>query len=689
MYVGNYDALLVVVSFLVAIFASYTALDMAGRITLAREHAARWWLAVGAFAMGTGIWSMHFIGMLAFSLPLALGYDPTITFLSLLIAIASSAFALWLVTQPVLGGARLGLGASLMGAGIAAMHYTGMAAMRMSPAIEYTPALFLLSIVIAILASGAALWIAFRLRRHSSWVRPLRVGAAVVMGFAIVGMHYTAMAAAQFPLGSVCGAVHNGVSTGWLAFSVVIGTVTIMTIALTFSVLDRRLQVSLNRTQELTYLATHDNLTKLPNRALLEQRLEQAMSDAHRENWRLALMFVDLDGFKAINDGLGHHVGDLLLIQVAQRMRETVRIEDMIARIGGDEFVLLLNMIEETDDAGRVADGILASFRDPFELEGHELRVSASLGIAIYPGCGERPHDVLTCADDAMYRAKSLGKNGYCFYDVSMNANAGEQLQLVQDLRQALEREELVLHYQPKFEATSGRMVGVEALVRWAHPTRGLIPPEQFIPLAERAGLIVPIGEWVLHEACRQMAQWQAAGRTGWTTAINLSAVQFRHSKLPETIRAALVHHALEPRCLVLEITESTAMADVEASLGVLERLHEMGIQISIDDFGTGYSSLLHLKRLPADELKIDRGFVRDLAHNADDAAIVSAIVALGKTLNLRIVAEGVETVEQQAYLTRLGCDSMQGFLLGRPMSADKLIEAAMRYEAVDVEPRV
>lgn len=691
MFNSSYNSLLVLFSLLVAILASYTALDMAGRITHAQGRAAHWWLVGGASAMGLGIWSMHFIGMLAFSLPITLGYDPAITLLSLLIAIASSAFALWLVCQNELPWMRLGGGALLMGAGVTGMHYTGMAAMRMSPGIQYIPSLFILSVVIAIAASGAALWIAFNLRRHSSRVRLLRGGAAVVMGFAIVGMHYTGMAAAQFPLGSVCGAVRDGVNPGWLALLIIIVTLAVLAMALVISVLDLRLEsrtsvlaMSLaEANQELTYLALHDNLTKLPNRVLLEDRLDQAIQGADREKGRFALMFMDLDGFKAVNDAYGHHIGDLLLVEVAQRIAANMRSQDTIARVGGDEFVLVAG-VSEPADAATAADKLLTAIREPFDVAGHELRVSASIGITLYPGNGAHSHDLLTNADAAMYHAKALGRNAYCFFEASMNANVHEQLQLVQDLRAALDRRELILHYQPKFEAPHGPVTGVEALVRWAHPTRGLIAPDQFIPLAEKTGLIVPIGDWVLDEACRQMRIWRDSGHTRWTISVNLSAVQFGHLGLVQAVREALERHALEPHCLTLEVTESTAMRDADASLRILQQLHDMGVRISIDDFGTGYSSLLYLKRLPASELKIDRGFIRDLAHDTEDAAIVSAIVALGQTLNLKIVAEGVETAAQQQFLTRLGCDSLQGFLLGRPMAADRFIDTIARDDTLN-----
>jgi EAL domain-containing protein (putative c-di-GMP-specific phosphodiesterase class I) len=320
--------------------------------------------------------------------------------------------------------------------------------------------------------------------------------------------------------------------------------------------------------------------------------------------------------------------------------------------------------------------------RDPFQVAGHELRMSVSIGIAMYPGNGEDQRELLTNADAAMYHAKSLGRDSFRFFEASMNAHVQAHLELTQDLRRAVDRRELILYYQPKFEAPNGPAIGAEALVRWQHPTLGLIQPDDFIPLAEKTGLIVSIGEWVLDEACRQMREWHDAGRQNWTMAVNLSPVQFGHPDLIQMVRATLERHMLLPHCLTLEITESTAMKDADASVVILQQLHEMGVRIAIDDFGTGYSSLLYLKRLPATELKIDRGFVRNLAHDSEDRAIVSAIVALGQTLDLKIVAEGVETVAQQEFLTDLGCHSLQGFLFGHPMPPAQFLAALARHEA-------
>ncbi|WP_430492077.1 putative bifunctional diguanylate cyclase/phosphodiesterase [Pseudomonas fulva] len=680
MLTASYSSSLVLISLCVAILASYTALDLAGRIATARGYAASLWMIGGALAMGTGIWSMHFVGMLALQLPVELGYDLTLTACSLLIAVLSSGFALWLVSQPSLPFLQLALGALIMGAGIASMHYTGMAALRMTPGIDYDPSLFMASLLIAVGASAAALWTAFRLRRQTPYVRQIRGLAAVLMGIAIVGMHYTGMAAAGFPQGSFCGALPDGLEGDGLVSLVLITTFAVLLVALLTSVLDARLEArtaALARSltlanQELTQLALHDTLTGLPNRSLLADRIELAIAKVAEQGGCFALMFIDLDGFKPVNDAFGHHAGDLLLKAVATRLRGHLHSQDTLARIGGDEFVLLVEL-QDPSDAMNVAIKQVNLVSRPFRVAEHDLQLSASLGIVLYPGNGQDQHELLRNADAAMYHAKRVGKNGYSFFDASMNSNARQQLQLLQDLRLAVAAGQFRLHYQPKFDAKRCQPVGAEALLRWEHPQHGLLAPDRFIDLAEKTGLIIPIGDWVLDEACRQMRLWLDEGIEGWRIAVNLSAIQFCHAGLLDSVARALERHALPANCLTLEITETTAMSDVEVSLTVLQQLSDMGVDLSIDDFGTGYSSLMYLKRLPANELKIDRGFVRELEDEGEDAAIVSAIVALGRALGLRIVAEGVETSSQQAFLTRLGCDSLQGYLLGRPVPAEQL----------------
>ncbi|MGY2376763.1 putative bifunctional diguanylate cyclase/phosphodiesterase [Pseudomonas sp. SDO524_S393] len=688
MLIGSYSPSLVVISLCVAILASYTALDLTGRLATAKGRAVYFWMAGGALAMGVGVWSMHFIGMLALRLPFALGFDLGITALSLAIAVLSCGFALWLVSQPRLPAWQLAFGALIMGAGISSMHYTGMAAMRMTPGIDYDPTLFGASLLIAVIASGAALWIAFHLRRDTPYVRLARGGAAVVMGFAIVGMHYTGMAAARFADESFCGAALNGLSGKGLDNLVLVTSLAVLIIALLTSLLDARLEArtavladSLTlANQELTHLALHDMLTGLPNRTLLADRIQQAMQAVKEQGGCFALMFIDLDGFKPVNDAFGHHMGDQLLREVGLRLREDLRSQDTLARIGGDEFVLLVQL-NQPDDALRLAERQVVLINRAFTVAEHELKISASVGIAMYPGNGGNPQELLMNADAAMYHAKGMGKNGYSFFDVSMNTNARKQLQLLQDLRNALEHGEFRLYYQPKFDAVSGIAVGAEALLRWEHPQQGLLLPATFIELAEKTGLIIPIGEWVLNEACRQMALWYAQGYEDWRIAVNLSALQFCHAGLVKSVATALERHRLAANNLTLEITETTAMSDADASMTVLQQLSDMGVDLSIDDFGTGYSSLMYLKRLPANELKIDRGFVRDLEHDSDDAAIVSAIVALGQALGLRIVAEGVETDVQQSFLTRLGCNSLQGYLLGHPLPAEGFMADIQRAE--------
>ncbi|WP_235210097.1 putative bifunctional diguanylate cyclase/phosphodiesterase [Aeromonas media] len=675
---------LVFFSILLAVLASYTALNMTSRVSQSQGRAAVLWLTGGAFAMGLGIWSMHFIGMLAFKLPIALGYDLPLTGLSLVAAIGSSAFALWLVSRPQLPWGRILFGAVLMGAGIATMHYIGMAAMKIMPGINYQRGLFVLSILIAVLASGAALWIAFRLRNSSPRAFFSKACASLVMGAAIIGMHYTGMAAAQFPEGSLCGALYTGLDTQWLATVVIIVTLAVFAIALVLSMLDAhaaRLSTSLHQAHnELLKLALHDSLTRLPNRLLFADRLEQRIQECQHSQRSFSLLFLDLDGFKIINDAHGHHTGDLLLVEVAERISALLGPNDTASRFGGDEFVLAL----APGDVGQTtafAERLLAALAQPYQWEHHSLHITASIGIAVYPQDGTSLHELTLNADAAMYYDKERGRNHYNYFDSAMNANAHQQFLLQQELQHALERGELALHYQPKYAARSGEVVGAEALLRWQHPQQGAISPARFLPLAEKSRLIIPIGNWVIDEACRQMSRWRDAGHPDWNVAVNLSTIQLASPGLLEEVESALARHRLEARHLTLEITETTAMENAEESLAILNRLAELGLGISIDDFGTGHSSLLYLKRFPANELKIDRGFVTTLAPQGDDATIIGAIIALGQALEMRIVAEGVETEEQRALLTLLGCDTLQGYLLGRPMTGDQLL-AHCRAEA-------
>ncbi|HZX29943.1 MAG TPA: EAL domain-containing protein [Rhodocyclaceae bacterium] len=428
----------------------------------------------------------------------------------------------------------------------------------------------------------------------------------------------------------------------------------------------------------LDYLAHHDTLTGLHNRLSLLQRLDQALTTVRREKRGLSVLFLDLDRFKTINDTLGHGVGDTLLTQVATRLRETVRESDIVARLGGDEFVVVLTDIEGTAGAVRVAEKILGQLRAPYYIDGRELHSTPSIGVAIYPTDGEDADTLMKNADTAMYQAKAQGRNSIKFFAASQNQVALERIQLESDLHQALEQGQFELHYQPKLDPY-GLCVGFEALLRWRHPREGLVSPARFIPVAEDSGLIQPIGEWVIGEACRQLRAWRDEGLINIDVAVNLSAIQLRSSNLVETVERALKANGLSGHDLELEVTESVAMHDPEASIRQLAALRNRGVKLTIDDFGTGYSSLSYLKRLPIHCLKLDQSFVHDIETDPNDVAICAATIALAHTLGLTVVAEGVETAAQRDFLVMHRCDLLQGYLFSKPLPAKAAGEYAQQ----------
>ena len=423
--------------------------------------------------------------------------------------------------------------------------------------------------------------------------------------------------------------------------------------------------------ERLQYLANYDPLTQLPNRAAFNQQLEHAIHQAHRHGRMLALLFVDLDRFKMINDSLGHEAGDGVLREAAGRLHDCLRSADIVCRLGGDEFVIIVEELATLTPVAGIAEKILHAIARPFLVANQEFHLTASVGIAGYPVDGTDRQQLLRNADVAMYRAKELGKNKFQFYSAQMNAHSFERLVLEAALRRAMERSELELWYQPCVDLATQRIAGAEALLRWRHPQMGLVPPAQFIPLAEETGLIVPIGEWVVEHACQEARQWQLPGQMPMRVAVNLSARQFAHETLVDTIASALKRHALVPGTLELEITESMVMNNTEQAVGLLSALKAMGCHLSIDDFGTGYSSLAQLKRFPVHSLKIDRSFVQGLPDDADDSAITRAVIAMAHSLKLRVIAEGVETREQLQFLREHGCDAVQGYFFGKPMPAD------------------
>jgi diguanylate cyclase (GGDEF)-like protein/PAS domain S-box-containing protein len=422
--------------------------------------------------------------------------------------------------------------------------------------------------------------------------------------------------------------------------------------------------------EQLIYQAYHDSLTDLPNRALFNEHLTLALSNAERYKEMLAVIFLDLDRFKRVNDMLGHAEGDRILKDVANRLKQCLRSSDTIARMGGDEFSVLLPQVKHEQDAAKIAYKILRSFKDPWLIGEHEFLITASLGIAFYPNDGEDAETLMKHADTAMYRAKDQGRNTYQLFTPNMNTIIFERLALESSLRHALERNEFTVFYQPQVNTITGQIVGMEALARWQHSGRGLVLPADFIPLAEDTGLIVPIGEYILRTACVQNKLWQQAGFSPLRLTVNLSACQFQQHNLVEMVAQILQETGFEPQLLELEITETVAMEDVDFTSRILNELMGMGIQIAIDDFGTGYSSLNYLKRFPIHTLKIDRSFVHDIITDSQDAAIVSAIIALAQTLNLKVIAEGVETEDQMEFLKCRQCFEMQGYLFGKPVPA-------------------
>ncbi|MBD9484457.1 EAL domain-containing protein [Pseudomonas sp. PDM14] len=438
-----------------------------------------------------------------------------------------------------------------------------------------------------------------------------------------------------------------------------------------------RLQQVIQRAESseasLNHLTQHDALTGLPKRLLIGDRTEQAIGQARRYQKRVALLLLDLDNFKTINDSLGHAAGDELLQEVAVRLQLAVGAEDTISRQSGDEFLVALADVDDLAAVSAVAVDIQQRLAQPITLRGMQLVTSISIGIALFPEDGEDFDTLLSHADMAMYQAKAAGRNGFCFFDAQTNADARERLSLELGLREALHREEFVLHYQPIVDLHSGQVLAVEALIRWQHPQEGMIYPGRFIDAAEQSGLIVEIGEWVLSEACRQMMVWQAAGLPRFVVSVNLSAVQFRRGNLEQLVEATLARFGLHPGCLELELTESILVQDSDALIGLLQRLKSLGVRLSIDDFGTGYSNLSYLQRFQVDKLKIDQSFVRQLQGNAQDQAIVTAIIQMARSFKLLTTAEGVEDESTRQLLAELGCDQGQGYLFARPMPGDEL----------------
>ncbi|ARU61460.1 hypothetical protein CBW65_10915 [Tumebacillus avium] len=798
---GKYHTATVVLSILIAVLASYTAINLGSRVTEAKGTARKFWCIGGAMALGFGIWSMHFVAMLAFEMEVTVTYQLWLVLLSVLPAIVASGLALYLVSRPRLLLKKLILGSLLMGAGISAMHYTGMYAMQMQAHLTYDPLLVAASVLIAVAASFAALSLIYLLRGEGTSLKSgwLKLFSALLMGGAISGMHYTGMAAAMFTHADGQ-AMKTVTAMDNLLLAYLIGGVTLLLLGVVIatSVLERRLVKHRNRlddserrykslfdhnpdaiftvdltgafievnpkaeqllgyssdqllqmnvmsfvvpedvqkTEEhyqrvlqgepqhaevsimhkaghrvemlvilvpimtdetvggvyviaqditekkeaeraISYMAYHDDLTGLPNRRTAFDLLNKAIQEAVDGDYHVAIMLLDIDRFKTYNDSLGHIFGDKMIKALGDRLTETFGGDVVVARLGGDEFTLLFPRLETIADVEAQAQEVCGLIEQPMLLLGHEVRLTASVGVALYPCEANDAVSMLRNADTAMYRAKEHG-NSYRLYDPSMDTKAYERMVLETDLRKALEREEFVLWYQPQINLATMQIEGVEALVRWQHPELGLVPPFKFIPLAEETGLIVPLGEWVLRTACQTNKRWQELGMPKLRMGVNLSMRQFRREDLFDTVANVLQETGLDPADLELEITESMTM-DLEQSLQTLQKLKSLGVQIGIDDFGTGYSSLSYLKKFPIDRLKIDRSFVSDIETDENDSAIVTTILLMAHNLRLKVTAEGVETEAQKEYLKVHGCDDAQGYLFSRPVPQDEIQQMFMK----------
>ncbi|WP_221469515.1 bifunctional diguanylate cyclase/phosphodiesterase [Cohnella nanjingensis] len=772
--------------------ASITALHMGRQVAKSKGRSRSSWLACGAAAMGIGIWSMHFIAMLGMSLPIEVRYDDRLVLLSVAISVLASGIALYVVGRDNLSRRRLLIGGFAMGIGIAGMHYTGMAAMRLNAHVRYDPLFFAASVLIGIAVSTAALWIAFRPGGAGGWRK--RAFGGLLMGVAIAGMHYAGMAATAFESDA-----HTMMGTGrqsgspMLGFAIGLSTLLVLGISLVCAFIervwlaqlkqqlerDKRIEslfrhsqdgvfsftltgrlldanhaaehmtgfsraellampptdlvceefrqttrtqfieavggqsrnfdsalthrdgsrIEVNNTnvpvvvedevvgvytivrditerkmseRRMKHMAHHDEVTGLPNRRLFERQVTKILAGPSADVQPLAVLFLDIDRFKLVNDSQGHDIGDLLLRAIASRLRQAVGDAGIIARLGGDEFSVLLAQGVTREAIQCIAARINREIDIPFSLRGRDIHITASIGIALYPDDGDNCIALMKHADTAMYSAKAEGKNTFRFYRQTMNEELTERVQLENELRKALERGEFFLVYQPQMDIASGRIVGVEALIRWRHGEKGLVSPADFIPLAEETGMIVPIGEWVLRTACRQAKRWHGAGLADLRMSVNLSSRQFMSQDLADSIRRIIQETGFDPGLLDLEITESMTL-DVGRAIATLHQLKQLGVSISIDDFGTGYSSLSYLKNFPVDRLKIDRSFISQMLSDTNDRSIVSTIIALAHNLNLQVVAEGVETDAQSAFLASHGCDEMQGYLISKPLPEEDI----------------
>ncbi|AVE07613.1 diguanylate phosphodiesterase [Pseudomonas palleroniana] len=688
----SHNPFLVLLAYLVACAAGFGTLDMAERVGHVEDPTARkHWRWLGAGCLAGGIWSTHFISMLAFQAPIAIHYELILTFVSLVIALIASLFAMQTLSHPHLRFHQYLLASAWMGLGIALMHYVGMSALRSQAVMYFESGLLITSVAIAIGASLAALLLSSYLRTGAGvFHQLLKYAASLVLGAGILSMHFTGMAAMQMvvPTGADLSLAqdHNPIQLG---LSVAVITLLVIGSSISAALADKKLQQKerdLRRVNallseldqaraSLQQVAHFDALTSLLNRRGFNQIFAEKVAEKTATKGMMAMIFLDIDHFKRINDSLGHDAGDQLLRVLAGHIKSSVRShEDVVARFGGDEFCILIS-IHHRDEARHMAQRIMQRMKDPIELAGRRMVMTTSIGISVFPDDGLTCEELLKTADLALYQSKDNGRNNLSFFSSNLKTRAFLELQLEEELRTALRaRNELVLFYQPIFDMKLGKVTRLEALVRWQHPQHGLLAPDRFIEIAESNGLIAELDHWVLRQACHDLSLLSDRGYSGLTMAVNCSALNLARDELADEIEAALRFAGVAANRLELEVTENALMGNISSTLALLRQIRALGVSLAIDDFGTGYSSLAYLKRLPLNTLKIDRSFIQDIPKSTADIEIVQVIIGMAHTLHLQVVTEGVETQAQFELLLKHGCDFIQGYLLSPAVPASDII---------------
>ncbi|MEI9901725.1 MAG: EAL domain-containing protein [Hyphomicrobium sp.] len=670
--IGTYSPELVGLSLLIAIASSYVAFALAAHISATRGWAGVYWLAGGAVAMGLGVWSMHFVGQLAFRLPIPMSYDFEATAASLVIAIAVSAFALRLVSKSQPSLSTLSIGAVAMGVGIAFMHYIGMAAMNTSPPITYDHTLVAASVAVAIAASALGLSLGFRLRCDvAARAMRRRLLGAAAMGTGIWAMHYTGMAAARFAPDTICTNPGLQVDQHWLAVIVAATTLIFLGVTMLVLTIDVRLAHQLDEANaQIAALAREDPLTGLANRRTFLERLDTAFSGYGRSNSEFAVHFIDLDEFKEINDTLGHAAGDSLIVEVARRLKLSVRRDDLVARFGGDEFAVLQTNVNVEADIGMLAEKIGAAVAEVHAIGHDEIAVTASIGIAKVTSNTSSPADLMVQADLALYRAKDEGRNRYRLHDPVLDRQVHLRALMARELQSAIVRGELELLYVPQVHMPTGRVVGLETRVRWNHPAHGFVEPDEFIPIAERAGMMRAVGDWVMEEAFSQMSRWQKSNLAPPILAIDVFGAQLRAGcDIGEDLASSLDKYGVDAGSIELEFGESALAQGLQRNPAMLESLRQKGFRLAIADFGNGWSSIADLAATPVQRLKLPRDSVKTAPDNPAAARTVRTVLSIGREIGAEVVADGVETQAQTAFLLAAGCEHGQGPYFGLPLS--------------------